>query len=86
MKNDRDQYRLADIMIATILGGSIALTLSLCSDLLLHPLLFPGDLCVAGLITGACFGIIAGRSGSNFLHDTLEELKAALQDWYNFRH
>jgi hypothetical protein len=82
MKNKPDQYRLADIIIATILGGMLGLVVGLLSNLLRQPLLFRGDVCVAGLLVGACFGIVGGRTGGNLLNDALQQLRHALWHWW----
>lgn len=77
MKKDRDQYRLADILIAAILGGVLALSVSL----LWGQLLFPGDICVAGLIAGACFGIFAGRRATRLLEDVMAAFSNKTDRW-----
>lgn len=80
MKKDRDQYRLADILIAAILGGVLALSVSLLWGQL-QLLLFPGDICVAGLIAGACFGMIAGRRAAHLLDDVMAALHKKTEWW-----
>ncbi|MCE2797633.1 MAG: hypothetical protein ACK5A1_18980 [Planctomyces sp.] len=80
MKKDRDQYRLADILIAAILGGVLALSVSLLWGQL-QLLLFPGDICVAGLIAGACFGIFAGRRATRLLEDVMAASSNKTDRW-----
>jgi len=59
----------------------LALVVALLSDLLRQPLLFRGDACVAGLLVGACFGIVGGRTAGNMLDDALQQWRKALWHW-----
>lgn len=80
MKKDRNQYRLADIIISAILGGVLALSVSLLWGQL-QLLLFPGDICVAGLIAGACFGIFAGHRATRLLEDVMAAFHKKTEWW-----
>ena len=80
MKKDGHQYRLADIIISALLGGALALSVSLLWGQL-QLLLFPGDICVAGLIAGACFGIFAGHRATCLLEDVMVAFRNKTDQW-----
>lgn len=74
-KRGKNPYRLADIIIAAILGAALGLTVSLMTDELLKPIVFYGDLILAFMLAGGILGIIGGKRSTDWLDDLLKQLR-----------
>lgn len=64
-----NDYRLADILIGFLSGGFAGFVVGLFTDLLLQPVLFYGDIVVAGSILCGIATVFYGRRVTNFLQD-----------------
>lgn len=79
-KRRKDSYRIADIIIATILGAMLGLIVNSVTDKLREPIFFHGELILAFTLVGGILGIIGGKLSTDFLDDTLQQLREFL-DW-----
>ena len=74
-KRRKNPYRLADIIIAAILGAVLGLTVSLMTDELLKPIVFYGDLTLAFMLAGVIVGVIGVKRSTDWLDDLLKQLR-----------